>query len=86
MEKTEQKQRRAKIVVNEDYCKGCGLCVSACPQHLLSIPDRVSAKGYYAAEYHDPDGKCTGCALCATMCPDVAIEVFKAKKQVGGKE
>ena len=83
--KTETKERRARIQVNEDFCKGCGLCVAACPLHLIRLTNRVSAKGYYPAGCVDPEGKCTGCALCATMCPDVAIEVFRAKKTRGEK-
>jgi 2-oxoglutarate ferredoxin oxidoreductase subunit delta len=84
MVKTENKQKQAKIVIDEHFCKGCGLCVSTCPQHIIVLAkDHVSAQGYYPAEAVDPDGKCTGCALCARVCPDVAIEVFKAKKGGG---
>ncbi len=86
MSNSEKKERRAGIVINEDYCKGCGLCLSACPQHLIKIEESVSAKGYYPAAFVDPEAKCTACALCARMCPDVAIEVFKAKNKVGGNE
>jgi len=84
--KTEKKERRAMIVINEDFCKGCGLCVTTCPLQLIRIANRISARGYFPAECVDPEGKCTGCALCAVMCPDVAIEVFKAKKQGGGEK
>jgi 2-oxoglutarate ferredoxin oxidoreductase subunit delta len=83
--KTEKKERKAKITINEDYCKGCGLCVITCPLRLIRIANHISSKGYYPAEFVDPECKCTGCALCATMCPDVAIEVFKTKKSGGGK-
>ena len=83
--KTETKEKRAKIEINEDYCKGCGLCITACPSHLIRIANRVTARGYYPAECIDPEGKCTGCAVCAMMCPDVAIEVFKVKKTEGAK-
>lgn len=81
--KTEMKERSAKIEINEDFCKGCGLCVDTCPLHLIRTVNRISPKGYYPAEFVDPEGKCTGCALCAIMCPDVAIEVFK---KVGGEK
>ena len=27
----------AKVTFNEDICKGCGLCVNACPKHILAI-------------------------------------------------
>ena len=26
-----------KIVIDEEYCKGCGLCISFCPQKVDSI-------------------------------------------------
>lgn len=83
---TDKKERRGRIEIDPHFCKGCGLCVSACPQHIISISDRVSAEGYYPAECPDPEARCTGCTLCAKVCPDVAIEVFKAKKNVGGAQ
>ena len=39
----------AKVTFNEDLCKGCGLCVDACPKHLLEI-----AKGKINAKGHSP--------------------------------
>jgi len=74
-----------KIAVNEEYCKGCALCLSFCPQKTIRIAHSVSKKGYYPAEFSDPDGKCTGCALCAMMCPEAAITVYRAKKLVSEK-
>lgn len=78
--------KMGKIIIDEKLCKGCTLCVHACPFHLIHISDRINPKGYYAAEFIDPEGKCTGCALCAITCPDVVIEVYKEKKNSGGKK
>ncbi len=65
----------AKITVNENLCKGCEMCVAACPRNLIALAkDRINSKGYHPAELTD-ESKCTGCACCATMCPDVAITV-----------
>ena len=37
----------AKVTFNTDLCKGCGLCVSACPKKLLVIAeDQINSKGY----------------------------------------
>ena len=67
----------AKITVKEEVCKGCGLCVDACPKKVIKLSeDRYNNKGYPVAELVD-EGGCIGCAFCATMCPDVAITVEK---------
>ena len=67
----------ARIVVDDGFCKGCGLCVDACPEHIIELDKtRIMAKGYHPARLLDA-GACTGCMSCATMCPDVAIEVMR---------
>lgn len=65
----------AKIIVDDNVCKGCGMCVHACPKKILILSkDRINAKGYHPAEMTD-ESLCIGCAFCATMCPDTAITV-----------
>jgi 2-oxoglutarate ferredoxin oxidoreductase subunit delta len=65
----------AKITVNEAVCKGCELCVMACPKHIIALAsERINDKGYHPAHLMD-ESKCTGCCSCAIMCPDVAITV-----------
>lgn len=72
---------KGHVVIGEDQCKGCALCVTACPQRLLFInTERLNARGYHPAQYVDPEGKCTGCALCAVICPDVCFTVYKSQK------
>ena len=67
----------AKLTFQTDLCKGCGLCVSACPKSLLVIDTaKINKKGYSPAVLTDPE-KCIGCAFCATMCPDCIITVEK---------
>ena len=66
-----------KVTFKTDLCKGCGLCVHACPKGCLVIAtDKINQKGYSPAEMADPD-KCIGCAFCASMCPDCIITVEK---------
>jgi 2-oxoglutarate ferredoxin oxidoreductase subunit delta len=65
------------IVVDENRCKGCGLCVGACPRHIIGFTGYFTPRGYHAAHL-DNASLCTGCALCATMCPDAAITVYRA--------
>ena len=65
-----------KIEIDELRCKGCGLCVIACPKNLISMSDAPNSQGVNVAEFSGSE-KCTGCTMCAEMCPDVAITVFK---------
>jgi 2-oxoglutarate ferredoxin oxidoreductase subunit delta len=67
----------AKAIINEEVCKGCGLCTTVCPKQIVKLAtDRINAKGYSPAQVVDMS-QCIGCAFCATMCPDVAITVEK---------
>ena len=65
----------AKLTFETDLCKGCGLCVTACPKYLLIIDKtKINKKGHYPASISD-QSLCIGCAFCATMCPDCVITV-----------
>ncbi|WP_300786273.1 4Fe-4S dicluster domain-containing protein [uncultured Desulfovibrio sp.] len=70
----------SRIVFLEERCKGCRLCVEACPAHIIRPAGRFNRQGY---EVMETEGRCTGCAFCAVMCPDTAIRVFRDKS--GGK-
>ncbi|MBI4702560.1 MAG: 4Fe-4S binding protein [Deltaproteobacteria bacterium] len=63
-----------KVIVDADRCKGCELCVRACPQQILDLSKGFNVKGYsYACVQDQP--RCLGCRLCAITCPDVAIAI-----------
>ena len=62
------------VTIDKDHCKGCELCVRACPQQILSLSKEITLKGYFYAQMHDPS-RCIGCRICAVVCPDVAITV-----------
>lgn len=66
-----------KIIINENYCKGCLLCTTACAKKLLRAGEAFTKSGYAAVAYCGEPGECTGCALCAWLCPDGAIEVWR---------
>jgi 2-oxoglutarate ferredoxin oxidoreductase subunit delta len=64
------------IEVNDLYCKGCELCISACPPQVLVLDsEKLTPKGYHPTKIFK-DG-CTGCAICALVCPDAAITVYR---------
>lgn len=64
----------AKVTIDTDRCKGCGLCIDACPKKVLGKSEHLNIKGYHAAEPKEPE-KCIGCGFCYTMCPDCVITV-----------
>jgi 2-oxoglutarate ferredoxin oxidoreductase subunit delta len=68
---------RGTIVVDENRCKGCELCMSVCPKGVIEMADRFTPRGYKPAALVDPEGLCTGCLLCSTICPDAAITVYR---------
>lgn len=67
-----------RIVIEKDVCKGCYLCIKACPKGLIKKSKDSNIHGYFPAEFEDLKNECIGCAMCATNCPDVAIkEVYR---------
>ena len=67
----------AKLTINKEACKGCGLCVTACPKKILRVSQTVSNnQGYFVVEEIAPE-QFIACAFCATMCPDCVITVEK---------
>ena len=69
---------KGRVVIDEDRCKGCTLCTTACPQDvLLMADDRLNARGYHPVYLLDPQGRCTGCGLCAVICPDACFTVYR---------
>lgn len=69
---------KGTIVVDGPRCKGCGVCVAACPCDVLALSVEVNANGYPMARMANPDA-CTGCASCAVICPDSVITVYRQK-------
>ncbi|HNT42594.1 MAG: 4Fe-4S dicluster domain-containing protein [Bacteroidales bacterium] len=69
---------RGAIVVDVERCKGCSLCVVACPSSVIALAKEVNGKGYNYAYMVNPDA-CTGCVNCAIVCPDTVISVYKVK-------
>jgi len=70
---------RGDIIINIEKCKGCELCVVACPEDVIAMSKEVNQKGYlYAVKIEDT---CTGCTNCALVCPDAVITVYREVKK-----
>lgn len=68
---------RAVLTFDRDRCKGCELCIAACPKHILALDlETVNRKGYHPAGVTDLS-QCIACASCARTCPDSVITVEK---------
>jgi len=66
----------ARVDIDIERCKGCALCVDACPEQVLEIGKEINLGGYQHVVVGNPDA-CIGCCRCAEMCPDVALAVWR---------
>lgn len=62
------KKKLKELVINRDWCKGCGICVAFCPKKVLELDKEDKS---VAVRPED----CICCKLCEIRCPDLAIEV-----------
>lgn len=69
------------LAIASDRCKGCELCIGACPHGVLALDTGVvNPLGYHPVRLIDAAG-CTSCALCARVCPDAVFTVFAPRKE-----
>ena len=66
------------IEIDTTRCKGCVLCVEACPQDVIALAGKVNVHGYPYVEPKNLEA-CVGCASCAIVCPDGCITVYRKK-------
>lgn len=69
----ENRRKMAKLKlkahhINQEWCKGCGICVAFCPKQVLEL-DREDKAVAVRLE------NCIVCRMCELRCPDLAIEV-----------
>jgi 2-oxoglutarate ferredoxin oxidoreductase subunit delta len=70
---------KGSVVFDVETCKGCELCIQACPQDSLQLSPKINAQGYhYIVLVKD---NCTGCTNCALVCPDAVITVYRERKK-----
>lgn len=69
------------LTIATDHCKGCELCVAACPKAVLALDlSLVNLLGYHPVHLLDA-AACTGCAFCARVCPDTVFTVWARVKK-----
>ncbi len=70
---------RGTVKIDVETCKGCELCIEACPQDSLGMSKEINKIGYhYSVLIQD---NCTGCVNCALVCPEAVITVYRATKK-----
>ncbi|MBB3043733.1 2-oxoglutarate ferredoxin oxidoreductase subunit delta [Nocardioides soli] len=68
------------VVIDVDACKGCDLCVAACPVDVLVMTtDEVNVRGY---PYPQLLPGCVGCKACSQICPDFVFQVYRFETPV----
>ena len=73
---------KGAIVIDTNMCKGCSLCVVACPMKILVFGGNIVHHRGYRYILVVEEEKCTGCASCAIVCPDSCISVYRKKEEV----
>jgi 2-oxoglutarate ferredoxin oxidoreductase subunit delta len=61
-----------RLIINEKWCKGCGICVAFCPKQVLVLKKGKVTKA-------NPDA-CIKCGQCEQRCPDYAIYLEKVEE------
>jgi 2-oxoglutarate ferredoxin oxidoreductase subunit delta len=69
-----RKESRGTVVMAPDRCKGCELCIPACPVNVLSMRSEHNVNGF---RYPELSVGCTGCTACQKVCPDFVFEIYK---------
>lgn len=72
---SEVAMRKGSVTIDRELCKGCLLCIRACPFGVLAEDTAMNSSGVYPVLAGTPDA-CTGCASCYRVCPDCAITVY----------
>ncbi len=67
------------VVIDRERCKGCELCIPACPPEVLRMSD---ARNELGVHYPELLPGCTGCSACLLVCPDFCFEVFRYDEPV----
>lgn len=78
---------RGTVRIATERCKGCELCIPACPPGVLRMSTQRNAQGL---AYPELLPGCTGCNACLMVCPDFCFEVYRYDEptlhELSGKE
>jgi len=69
----EPKRRRDMIVVDENLCTGCSLCVPECPEEALSCFGWAKVTS-----------NCVSCLACVDFCPSGALSEMPVSEDLDG--
>jgi len=82
------KPARGSVTIDVEECKGCGLCIEACPPQVLRLSNELNRYGLHPAEYLGEG--CTGCGICFFACPEpgalTVLRLVAAKEKESGAE
>ena len=72
-------ESRGTVTVAIERCKGCELCIPACPPRVLRMSEDRNELGL---NYPELLPGCTGCGACLLVCPDFCFEVYQYEQPV----
>ena len=79
MQEVAVEEKLPRMEIASYLCKGCGLCIAACPPKVIVFADSFNELGYKYATYKGEG--CTGCGICFYSCPEPgAVTVYKKAK------
>ncbi|MQY77172.1 MAG: 4Fe-4S dicluster domain-containing protein [Spirochaeta sp.] len=67
---------RGKPEIDQEMCKGCELCIEACPEKILKMSATFNRQGQRYSVCFEQD-RCTACTFCAVICPESAINIWR---------
>jgi len=69
-----EKLKNVIIFIDQDWCKGCGICVHFCPKNVLELNENGKSVIIRPED-------CINCKLCELRCPDLAIEILTDEQE-----